>query len=129
MVGAKTGDAEWIALAEQLRLAELQLHRALDHFAVAERRFFGLPRRQRKRAIPDWYTAAQEAEASTVDALDAIYVQIAETCVTAKAGLTLKLRLLATAHGLRSGLEGDNETATDLSARLICSLQRDVASL
>lgn len=129
-IGSEAAKAQspWAALCLQLETAERALHSAQDQLALMERRYIAVPRRQQRKGEPDWYVAAQASEAQACVALNAIYLRISEATALDVSVLALKLRLLASAHGMHPDREQDDE-ARDLASRLIRSLLREISAL
>ena len=118
----------WESLIDQLGRAERALHAAMARLALAEQRYFGLADRQLEKE-PDWYIGAQDEEAVAANALEVIYEQIADTRANGSQGLTIKLRLLAMTHGINPDRTASEAAETDLAARLIYSLLKDIRSV
>jgi hypothetical protein len=129
VVPSSAGSAEGAAWAGLVRdLQRAQEHRAAVMAALneAERRYFALPKRQRRRGGPDWFSAAQEAEAKAAAAVDALCLRIAQTRAASREGLAVKIRLLAAAYGDDPDAESDDDRSDDLVSHLIRSLLVDL---
>jgi hypothetical protein len=90
---------EWRTLVRDLEQANKQWATAMSHLSEAECRYFALPTRRRGGPAPDWYRAAQQAEAAAGDVVERLTLQIAGTRAVSREGLVLKVRLLAAAYG------------------------------
>jgi hypothetical protein len=117
-------DAELFDLAEELSGADHVLQAAATKLARAERKL------ERTTLVsghdlPTWFLADEEDEAAARAVIDSLYEQIADTRAHTKAGLAIKLRLLA-------ALYGDDPTAArddcevDVGSRLLRSMIEDV---
>jgi hypothetical protein len=73
---------------------------------------------------PSWYVAAEAKEEAAGDALELIYPQIAQTPAQTKAGLAVKLQLVAGLYG-ETLSEGVHDT--DMVSQLLRSLLADTA--
>ncbi len=119
-------DAALFQLATRMRVAEQTLHATMNDLAQAEQRLSetqageGSIRRRR----PSWYVAAEAREEAAGDALELLYQQIAQTPAHTKAGLAIKLQLVAVLYG---ETVGDVVADTDLVALMLQSLIADVA--
>lgn len=120
-------DAALFALAARLRVADQAHAEAMTELARAEQRFAAMaePRKHGRRR-PAWLAAAQDRETATGDALEFIYGQMARTPARTKAGLAIKLRLVALLYGENVD-EPCQEGDPDLVARLLRSLMIDIA--
>ena len=91
----------------------------------AEQRYFALPKKQRRGPEPDWYQAAQQAEAEAANVVEKLHLRIARTPARTREGLAIKMRLLAAAYG--EDLDSDTGDARDLASCLIRSLVTDLS--
>lgn len=98
----------------------------MANLAQAERRYFALPRRHLRKADPDWYIAAQQAEAIAGALVEKIYRRIAQTRADSSASLLIKLRLLAVIYGDNPDATESGEEDEDLVSSLIRSLIADL---
>jgi hypothetical protein len=125
--GRTSRDAALFELAARLLGADQAHAAAMTKLARAEQRFAAMAApKKRGRRRPAWLAAAQERETATGDALEVIYYQIAQTPARTKAGLAIKLRLVALLYG-ETVDEPCQEGDPDLVARLLRSLMSDVA--
>jgi len=123
----RTGpDAALFQLAARLRVAEQAHDEAMSELALAEQRFAAMSEEEKRaHRRPAWFIAAQEREASTGDALEVIYGQIAQTPAQTKTGLAIKLQLASLLYCGNVNEAGDDEDA-DMVSQLIHSLIADV---
>lgn len=121
---AGSKDAPLFRLAARLQMAEQALHGAMDELAEAERRLSELPTVDRTSRPPAWFTAAIQSERLAGEALEKIYDQVAQARAHTKAGLAIKLRLLAELYG---GTLDEESDETDLVSVLVDSLIADVS--
>lgn len=121
---AGSRDAPLLRLVARMRVAEQALHNAMDELAQAEQRLSQLPAVDRTSRQPPWFTAAVQGEQVAGDALEKIYDQITQARAHTKAGLGIKLRLLAELYG---GTFDEVPDETDLVSVFIDSLIADVS--
>jgi hypothetical protein len=108
-----------------LELANKRLAVAIASLSKAERRYFDLPDWRRSGPEPDWYAAAQQAEADAAAIVDKLHLQIARTRAHGREGLAVKVRLLAAAYG--EDLNNDVRDDEDLVSCLVRSLIADLS--
>lgn len=111
----------WRVLVRQLEAADALAMHAL---AQVERRHFTSSHEQRGEADPDWYVAAQRAEAEAAAVFDHLVHQIARARAVSRQALAIKVRLLAAAYG--EDLSRRPLDAEDLVSCLIRSLNADL---
>lgn len=126
-IGRTSRDAALFELAARLRGADQTHAEAMTELARAEQRSAEIAEpKKRCRRRPAWLAAAQIRETATGDTLEVIYGQVAQTPARTKAGLAIKLRLVALLYGENVD-EHCEEGDPDLIARLLRSLLIDVA--
>lgn len=119
--------AAWVSLVRQLRKAEGDWAAALATLNQADIRYLALSKRQRRGEGPDWYVAAQQAEARVSHVVEGLFLQIARARAPDRAGLAIKVGLLAAAYGIDPDGGGNaGRESDDLVAQLIRSLLVDV---
>lgn len=117
----------WKELVRDLEVAHERRAITMRRLFEAERRYFTLPSRQRIGPEPDWFLAAQQAEAEATAVVETITLQIARTPSSDQEGLALKVRLLATAFGeVPDRMVGNPPDPDDLVACLLRSLILDL---
>jgi hypothetical protein len=87
-------DIALFELAAELDAADHMLQAAKTELASAERRLqrlAALPAQD----LPDWFTAREEAEAAAQAVIESLCEEIAAKRVSSRAGLAIKLRVLA----------------------------------
>ena len=119
-------DRVWATLVHDLRIANEGWCAAMANLNEAERRYFALPRKKRRGPAPDWYLAAQHAEAEAAGLVEKLSFQVVRTRAPGQEGLALKVQLLAAAYG--EDLKADAVDAEDLVSGLIRSLPADLDS-
>jgi hypothetical protein len=87
-------DSAIFELAEELDAADHTLQAARTELARAERRLQRL-RPLPGEELPDWFTAREEAEAAAQAVVESLCEEIAGKRVSSRAGLAIKLRVLA----------------------------------
>lgn len=126
--GGASSAGTWAMLVQELWAAEQVQRVAIDGLAEAEKRLFALPVGRRKGEQPNSYLAAQRAEIAAGEAIEAVHRRIAKTPAVTKQRLAIKVRLLATAHGIdpdtRVTRPGEDD---DLASCLIRSLIADLS--
>jgi hypothetical protein len=107
-----------------MRVAEQSLHAAMTELAQAEQRMSEVQTEEgsNRRRRPSWYVAAEAEEEAAGNALELLYQQIAQTLAQTKAGLAIKLQLVAVLYG---ETVGDAVDDTDLVALMLQSLLAD----
>lgn len=98
---AGSKDAALFQLAARMRVAEQTLHATMTELAQAEQRLSEVQTEEgsSRQRRPSWYAAAEGREEAAGDALELIYQQIAQTPAHTKAGLAIKLQLMAALYG------------------------------
>ena len=121
-----SGDAALFQLAARMRVAEQSLHAAMTELAQAEQRLSEVQTEEgsNRRRRPSWYVAAEAEEEAAGDALELIYQQIAQTPAQTKAGLAIKLQLVAVLYGETLSEAVDD---TDMVSELLRSLIADTS--
>lgn len=120
-------DDDLFRLAARMRVAEQDLHAAMDQLARAERRLSESRRDRRTTGHigrPAWFLAAVRKEQAAGDTVEQVYRQIARSRAHTMPGLAIKLRLLADLYGQVLGEPPDE---SDTVAVLLHSLIEDVS--
>lgn len=123
---AGSKDTALFQLAARMRVAEQTLYVAMTELAQAEQRLSEVQQEERPGRLrrPAWYVAAEAKEEAASDALELIYQQIAQTPAQTKAGLAIKLQLVAELYGETLSNADDD---TDMVSLLLRSLLADTA--
>jgi hypothetical protein len=119
-------DADLFELAEELSGADHALQAAASKLACAERK---LERTAllTGRDLPAWFLACEEAEAAARAVFESLYEQIADTRAHTKAGLAIKLRLLAAFYA-DDPTAASGDCDVDVGWRLLRSVIDDVSN-
>jgi hypothetical protein len=97
---ADSKDSSLFQLAARLRSPSKNLHAAMTELAQAEQRLSEVQTEGSQRwRRPSWYVAAEAKEEAAGNAIELIYQQIAQTPAHTKAGLAIKLQLVAELYG------------------------------
>jgi hypothetical protein len=103
------------------------LRAAMTELARAERKLAKLDGMSAKYDLPPWFVAREEAEAAAGALVESLYEQIAETRAHSKAGLAIKLRLVATLYG-DDPTTAQDDYDVDAASRLLRSIILDVST-
>lgn len=122
---ADSKDSSLFQLAARMRVAEQTLHAAMTELAQAEQRLSEVQTEgSQRRRRPSWYVAANAQEEAAGEALELIYQKIVQTPAHTKAGLAIKLQLVAWLYGENLSDAADD---TDMVSQLLRSLLADTA--
>jgi hypothetical protein len=118
-------DSALLELARRMRLAEQALHEAMDDLVDAEQRH-AATRAKPLRRQPDWLIAAQRRESAAIDSLEAIFQAIVRAPAHTKAGLGIKVQVIANLYG-QSADDAQNEN--DIILSLLTSILADLRTV
>lgn len=123
IIASAKDDAILFELAEELNVADHMLKATTTELSRAERR---LERTAllRDQEIPAWFARCEEAEAAARAVIEALHDQIADTRAYSKAGLAIKLQLLAMFYRDDPTSVKDN-CGIDIASRLLRSILED----
>jgi len=122
-IARMTEDNGLFDAAERLAAAHHAFQAAAIELARAERK---LARMAPTPDVPTWFVAYEEAEASAGVGMEALYEQIAEIRAHSKAGLAVKLRILAALYR-EDPTPVRDVYEIDVASRLLRSIVEDVS--
>lgn len=123
-----TVDISLFELVDELSAARYELEAASARLSQAERRLARQPTAEAKEPLPPWYEAAALAENAAYTLIKRVCGQIADMPARTKAGLAVKLRLLADMFADDEGAASKITDRADIGARLMKSIMFDVGA-
>jgi hypothetical protein len=121
-------DTSLFELADELSAAVHELSAASARLSQAERRLARQPAADAKEPLPAWFEAAEAAESAASALIGRLCIQIANIPARTKAGLAVKLRLVAGVFSEDDSAAGRRAGRSDVGERLIESIMLDVGA-